>query len=325
MATTDRDAELGTLADWFRGFAQGAPSPLYRRLSAAVPDAPDVMALLLEAAPPQRLPMLLFAAVHAEVLARGLDYPQDGPAFLAFCREHADALRPTLRTRSTQTNEVGRCAYLRPCIAAAADGRPLALIEVGASAGLNLNLDRYAYDFGGGVTGGDATSPLTIRTGLGGGFRATTCSRWSRAAGGPPPLALPEVGWRIGIALPPAPDADWLRACVFADQPERRVRLEAALAIAAEHPPELVQGDALELLPQVLARVPAGMQAVVFHTAVTVYLTPDQQERLTALVAGATHVTAERGRPEGGYALEAEGREVGAAHPHGAWLDWTGS
>lgn len=310
MATTDRDAELGTLADWFRGFAQGAPSPLYRRLSAAVPDAPDVMALLLEAAPPQRLPMLLFAAVHAEVLARGLDYPQDGPAFLAFCREYAGALRPTLRTRSTQTNEVGRCAYLRPCIAVAADGRPLALIEVGASAGLNLNLDRYAYDFGSGVTGGDATSPLTIGTEL---------------RGGAPPLALPEVGWRIGIDLSPAPDADWLRACVFADQPERRVRLEAALAIAAEHPPELVQGDALELLPQVLARVPAGMQAVVFHTAVTVYLTPDQQERLTALVAGATHVTAERGRPEGGYALEADGREVGAAHPHGAWLDWTGS
>ena len=309
METTGRDAELATLADWFRGFAEGAPSALYRRLSASVADEPDVMELLLEAAPAQRLPMLLFAAVHAEVLARGIEYPQDGPAFIAFCRENADSLRPTLRRRSTQTNEVGRCAYLRPCIAAAADGRPLALVEVGASAGLNLNLDRYAYDFGGGITGGDPASPLTIGTDL---------------RRGTPPLELPPVGWRTGIDLAPAPDPDWLRACVFADQPERLARLDAALAIAREHPPELVQGDALAVLPEVLDRVPGGMQALVFHTAVTVYLTEEQQQRLTTLAAGATHVTAERGRPEGGYALEVDGRAVGAAHPHGAWLEWTG-
>jgi hypothetical protein len=73
----------------------------------------------------------------------------------------------------------------------------------------------------------------------------------------------------------------------------------------------------------VLGRVPQGMQAVVFHTAVTVYLTEHERTRLTTLVAGVTHVAAERGRPEGGYALEIDGHEVGAAHPHGAWLEWT--
>ncbi len=308
MEIADRDAELGTLADWFHGFAEGAPSSLYRRLSAAAAQEPDVLELLLEAAPPQRLPMLLFAAVHAEVLASGIEYPQDGPAFIAYCRSHADTLRPVLRKRSTQTNEVRRCAYLRPCIAAIADGRPLALVEVGASAGLNLNLDRYAYDFGDGVTGGDPASPLTIGTEL---------------RGAAPPLVLPGVGWRTGIDLSPAPDPAWLRACVFADQPERLARLDAALEIAADHPPELVRGDALDVLPEVLARVPRGMQPVVFHTAVTVYLTDGERARLAALVAGVSHVAAERGRPEGGFALEIDGREVGAAHPHGAWLDWT--
>jgi hypothetical protein len=304
---TVQDDRLQFVADWFRGFAEGAPSELYRRLARGVPDAPDVMELLLEASPAQQLPMLLFAAVHAEVLGQGIPYPSDSAAFIAFCRDHADALRPVLRVRSTQTNEIGRCAYLRPLIAAAADGRPLALIEVGASAGLNLNLDRDAYDFGAGRLAGDPASPVTVSCEL---------------REGDPPLELPPVGWRIGIDLSPAPDPDWLRACVFADQPERLARLDAALALAEEHPPPLVQGDALELLPSVLAQVPEGMQPVVFHTAVVFYLDDDQRARLQALVAGVTHVTAETGIAEGGFALEIDGRVVGSAHPHGRWLAW---
>jgi hypothetical protein len=306
MALSEHDGQMEALTAWFEGFADGVPSKLYRRLARDVLEAPDVIAQLLEAHRAQQLPMLLFAAVHAEVLARGIEYPQDGEAFIAFCREHADDLRPVIRTRATQTNEVGRCAYLRPCIAAAADGRPLALIEVGASAGLNLNLDRYAYDFGATANG---TSALTITTEL----RAGT-----------PPLTLPEVGWRIGIDLAPAPDPDWLRACVFPDQPERLARLDAALAIAAQHPPPLLEGDAIEMLPQVLEQVPDGMQPVVFHTAVIYYLAEEQRDQLRALASQVTHVAAEEGRPEGGFALEVDGRELGRAHPHGRWLSWTG-
>ena len=117
----------------------------------------------------------------------------------------------------------------------------------------------------------------------------------------------------------------WLRACVFADQPERLARLDAALGLAAEHPPPLIEGDALTLLPDVLARVPEGMQPVVFHTAVVFYLDDDQRSRLAELVGGVTHVAAETGKPEGGFALEIDGREVGLAHPHGRWLSWTGA
>jgi hypothetical protein len=299
-------AELEALNNWFDGFAHGAPSELYRRLAYDARNAPDVVALLLEAQPAQQMPMLLFAAVHAEVLARGIAYPQDGAAFIAFCREHAEALKSVLRVRSTQTNEVGRCAYLRPLIAAAADGRPLALIEVGASAGLNLNLDRYAYDFGATRTG---QSALTITTEL---------------RGAVPPLDLPQVGWRIGIDLAPAPDADWLRACVFADQPDRLARLDAALEIARRHPPPLIEGDALALLPEVLQQVPDGMQPVVFHTAVIYYLTEAQRHELREIAGQVTHVTAEEGRAEGGFGLRIDGREVGVAHPHGRWLRWTG-
>ena len=298
---------IDPLRDWFVGFEGHAPSLLYRRLSGAVADAPDVLALLLHARPAQRTPMLLFAAVHSVILDRGEPYPGDGPAFVAFCRANADTLEPILRDRATQTNDVGRCGYLRPCLAAAADGRPLALIEVGASAGLNLNLDRYGYRLGDEPVIGDASSPVQVVTEL---------------LSGRPPMALPAIAWRCGIDLNPAPDADWLRACIFADQPERRARLDAALEIAAAHPPPLIKGDALDLLPSVLAGIPDGLQPVVLHTAVAIYLTAAERAHLDNLLSDVTHIAAEDGHPDGGFILHVDGRDVGRADPHGRWLRW---
>jgi hypothetical protein len=303
------EAALENISNWFAGFAEYAPSDLYRALAADVPSAPDVMELLLVADEPQRLPMLLFAAVHHEVLARGIDYPQPGAEFIAFCRQNADTLKSVMRGRATQTNEVGRCAYLLPAFAAASDGRPLALIEVGASAGLNLNLDRYAYDYGAGRVAGEPGSAVRLHP---------------EVRDGEPPVDLPPIASRLGIDLAPAPDPDWLRACVFADQPERLDRLDAALAIARDQPPPLVQGDAIDLLPGVLATVPDDVQPIVFHTAVWFYLSDDQQQQLTGLTSSVTHVTAEIGTPEGAFVLAIDGRDVGSAHPHGRWISWTG-
>ena len=106
-----------------------------------------------------------------------------------------------------QTNEVRRCCYLLPAVTLAARlaaPAPLALIEAGASAGLNLGLDGYAYDYGTGTITGDPRSPLTLHCELRGGT--------------PPPLALPapDIAWRAGIDLSPLDpdDAAWLRALV---------------------------------------------------------------------------------------------------------------
>ena len=125
-----------------------------------------------------------------------------------------------------QTNEVRRCCYLLPALMAAgamAAPRPLALIEAGASAGLNLSLDCYAYDYGTGTIIGDPGSPLLLRCRLDGDIQ--------------PPLSLPvpAISWRAGIDLHPLDpatpdDAAWLRALVWADHPERAVLLDGALA-----------------------------------------------------------------------------------------------
>ena len=263
-----------------------------------------MLALLEGARPEQRLPLLLFAAVHHEVLRLGVPYPADAGAFAAFCAEHDQALRELLATRRTQTNEVGRAGFLLPCLATLTE--PLALIEVGASAGLNLNLDRYSYRFGDRVLG---DSPVRLEPELRGPA--------------PPVDHLPAIASRVGVDLAPAPDPLWLRACVWPDQPERLARLEAALEIAAAHPPEVVQGDALELLPELIAA--AEGEVVVFHSAVEYYMDAGQRARLHELVAGVHHVSAETFDAEHGdaFELEVDGRRVGSAHYHGRWLAWS--
>ena len=298
-----------TIAGRWRAFAGYAPSELCRKLAAESADREQVTGLLAEAAPDQRWPMLLLAAVQLETIRSGEPYPDDGDDLERFCVEHRAALLETIRSRSTQTNEVGRCSFILPALAAAYDGRPLALIEVGASRRLVLNLDRYRYDYSGRAAG-DAHSAVRIETEL-------------RA--GDPSLDVPPIASRVGIDLAPRPDDEWLRACVFADQPERRTRLDAALAIAAEHPPEVIRGDAIELLAGQIAAAPAGSRPVVFHTAVAFYLPAERRARLHEAGAGATQI---RGEPvsttTSDFSICLDGTELARAHPHGAWLEWLG-
>jgi len=299
--------ELTEIRDRFAGFAHFAASNLYGRLSGGVAEDTEVTSLLLEAREGQRWPMLLLAAVNLETRRAGEPFPQTPEELARYVRAHREELLPTIRTRSTQTNEVGRCAYLLPCFAAASDGRPLAMIEVGASRGLVLNWDRYRYDYGG-LLAGDPDSPLTLECEL---------------RGGAPPVTTPPVVHRVGVDLSPGPDDEWLRACVFADQESRLQRLDAALAIARQHPPPLVEGDALELLGELIAAAPQGSQVIVFHTAVTAYMPEDAAARLRELTEEVTYVTAEYGGGDGrGFQLEVDGDVAGLAHPHAAWLDW---
>ncbi len=142
-------------------------APLYHRLAAGI--AADAgLAALLQRPTVQRQPVLLFACVRALLLAGRPDEglarfypdlaatPDDGdpmPAFRAFTATHADELAELLVTRSTQTNEIGRCALLLPAFGlVAAEVGPLTHLDIGASAGLNLLLDRYHYTY---VPGGE--------------------------------------------------------------------------------------------------------------------------------------------------------------------------
>jgi hypothetical protein len=150
---------------------------------------------------------------------------------------------------------------LYPAIAEAArraGADAVGLIDVGCSAGLNLNVDRVGITYSNGQSLGDPSSRVQLSSSVVGGRPL-------------PARAMPEVVARVGVDHDPVDvtdpdDARWLRACLWPDQPERAARLEAEMALAAMAPPLLLRGDAVEVVPDALARVPASALPVVTTT-----------------------------------------------------------
>ena len=172
--------------------ARGA-SPRYEEFALGVAEDRDVLAFLSTLPELKRQPNLLFAAV--KYLA---GVPPDYGAFHDFVIGHMDELRQLMRTRSTQTNEPGRCAVLLPLLASLR--QPIALLEVGAAAGLCLLCDRYGYDYEGHRVG-PADAPVVF-----------PCNPIGSV---PLPERVPRVVWRCGVDLDPLdvtdPDtAAWL-------------------------------------------------------------------------------------------------------------------
>lgn len=292
------DKRWEVLAQCFRHFAADQArgrSRLYEYLADAISERPEVASPLFEAPVEQRRPTLLFAAVH-DLLLRGIEhplanyYPSVGGrrepdeellgSFRDFCADHEDMLLGMISTRNTQTNEVRRSAALLPALQLAAQQAtgPLALVEVGASAGLNLLMDRFAYRYDD-LRVGPSDSALVIDSALRNGRPPPPVSH---------PIRLSSVR-RIGIDLHPLDvrdpaDARWLRACVWPEHLDRLHLLDAAVAFARDDPPELVTGHALEALPEVVDTLPHGIELCVFHSSTLAYFTHSESRRFVDLL-----------------------------------------
>ncbi|HMN74324.1 MAG TPA: DUF2332 family protein [Rhodoblastus sp.] len=186
-------------------------------------------------------------------------------AISATIAEH-DADMTAFLDSPPQTNEVVRSAILLGgfLTIAEATGRPLALYELGASAGLNLLFDRYAYDLGDGRKWGDADSPVRIS------------SAWSGAT---PDLAAPlKIASREAVDLRPvdarsSDDRERMLAYIWPEQAERLRRIEPALDMVAKSDLRVEQGDALAWLKNVMAGPPPdGLCRVVYHSVFFQYL-----------------------------------------------------
>lgn len=306
----------------FAAYAAG-DSPCFEEWARGVVDDPEVLAWLGTLPTIKRQPNLVFAA------ARWHGAPAPGPyaGLRRVLLGQEPDVRATVMARATQTNEVGRLATLVPVLALV-EG-PLALVEVGASAGLCLFPDRYDY----------AWPPL-------GGLRGSGGPVLTAQARGPLPLPArhPEVAWRAGIDLDPLdvsdPDATaWLENLVWPEQDERRERLRAAIDVARQDPPLLVRGDLLDRLPDLLEQATPRGTPVVLHSAVVAYLDEPDRRRFHALMtdlvaAGRCRwisnegprvlpdVTGDRAVPPGRFVTALDGVPVALSHGHGHAVDW---
>jgi hypothetical protein len=263
-----------TLAQVYRHFGEvdaAETSPLYERVAIALSESGEALRAIETAPARKRHPTVILAALHDLALAgrapalAAAYAATDGDAAAAAAIDTllgmTDSVVATAVRRKTRTDETGRCAVLYPAIAEAArlaGANAVGLIDVGCSAGLNLNVDRVGIRYSNGQSLGDPSSPVQLSCSIVG----------PRAI---PTQAMPQVVARVGVDLDPvdvtdADDARWLRACLWPDQPERVARLEAEIALAATSPPLLLQGNAVEMLPDAFARVPADALPVVTTT-----------------------------------------------------------
>lgn len=314
-------------ADWYRSFAEfeaRGQSAIFEEWSLGVADDPVVLATIEELPLQKRQPNLIFA------VSRLLGAPEGGyPEFRAWLLEHWPAIAREATRRMTQTNEPRRCAALLPALAAIPG--PLALLELGASAGLCLYPDRYSYRYGDGEWLHPESGPSTVAI-------------ETETHGDPPiPPALPTIAWRVGIDLDPLdvrdPDAvRWLETLVWPEQEARRARIRAAIELVREDPPKLVRGNAIDALGSLTAAAPQDATLVVVTSAMLVYLPYRERMRLVERIRGLdarwisldgvgvlpevdAHVPGAR---PGAFTLSADGIPLARVGPHGQFVDWLG-
>lgn len=298
-------------------------SACYEEWAHGVADDPDTIALIDELPSPKRQPNLVFSAARFQGAPTGPYH-----LFRDWLHAHWIEVQATALTHATQTNEAARCALNVPALAAI-DG-PLALLEVGASAGLCLYPDRYSYRYSGHEQLDPADGPSTVVLGC--------------ETSGPVPVPgrLPDVVWRGGIDLNPldvrhADDLAWLDALVWPEHDDRRERLRAAAAIVAADPPTIIAGDLNEKLRGLAATVPDGATLVVFHTAVLAYLDEAGRARFADLVAElpghwlsvearsimpGIHVRDDVENDSTDFVLALDGVQLAWAQPHGRSIRW---
>lgn len=301
-------------------------SALYAEWATGVAGDEELRAVLRRVPETHRQPPLVFA------VARLLGAPLAGyREFRSFVLTNAEAVVAECAARSLQTNEPLRLAALLPVLSEI-DG-PLALLELGASAGLCLYPDRYSYRY----TGEDGR----VRRALDPEDGPSAVVLHSRVTGELPALRMPRVVWRAGIDLAPldaADDADrrWLRGLVWPGEAGRERRVEAALDIAAADPPLLVAGDAGERVEELAARAPADATLVITTPGVLVHIPRAARSALVARIRSlpARWVTIDPpGLLDGwappveaatwpGFVVALDGRVRAAADPLGRWWEW---
>lgn len=319
--STDEHAVAERYGRFARDEAPGR-SALYAEWAAGVAADPEATRLLARIPAVRRQPPLVFA------ITRMLGAPEEAyPVWAAWLAAHIDAVVDEASRRSLQTNEPLRCAALLPALSMIPG--PIALLELGASAGLCLHPDRYSYRYDGGpdLDPPEGPSPVVLSSRLAGRV----------------PVRLPDVVWRGGIDLAPLDPGDrddraFLQALVWPGETGRAERIRGALDIAAAHPAPIAAGDASDpdALHAAAAAAPSGATLVVTTPGVLPHIPRPARERLIDMLAAgpwrwvtidpaalhdAWRTPVDAGA-WGGFVLGLDAQPLAAVDPLGASVEW---
>ncbi len=328
---TDDTDVLANLSKRYRTFAlveARGSSATYDRLAIFISESREILTFIASLPVERQQPNLFLAAVRHIA-----GVPQSGDRLARVVRENAQDVRHVMLSRTTQTNEPARCAVLLPLLARLP--QPLALLEVGASAGLCLIPDNYGYDYG----------TVSLKP-----YEQTEVEPpvFPCLVSGnvPLPTALPTIVWRAGLDLKPIDvrseaDTAWLETLVWPEQEDRVARLRAALEIARVDPPEVFRGDLFVDLEPLMEVAPKDATLVVFHSATLGYVSDQSRRDQFARNMHASRaawisnesprvfpsLVAHTPKPQadGRFLLAINGSPVAWTGPHGQALEWFGS
>ncbi|WP_282139432.1 DUF2332 domain-containing protein [Cytobacillus oceanisediminis] len=333
------------LATRFKTFGQyecHGSSGLYEFLSYKIAEDEELLVLASEARDGQPVPNLFLGAIHylllsgkehelKEYYSSLVENPRNPlesfQSFKDFCRLNSQEIKEIVKAKLVQTNEVRRCAYLYPVFAwiFQQTEKPLALIEIGTSAGLQLLWDKYCYTYGIEETFGNPASNVQLSSEIKGGHVPII------------PPEMPPVASRTGVDLHindlnNGEDFLWLKSLIWPEHQERRTLFEKAAQCVKENPISLIEGDGVELLPSLIEGIPDEHTNCVFHTHVANQMPADVKENLLGKIKASGqsrdifHIynnIQDRNLHLDYYLDSKENKKlVGQTEGHGHWFTW---
>lgn len=269
------------IAETFKNFAMlecEGSSELYKTLALNIAEDEEILELSSNCKEGQPIPNLLFGAVHYLLFKKSDHqlrefYPSivsnpnmdkgPFPYFKDFCLTNREEILLIVKNKLVQTNEVRRCAYLYPIFCAIYQWtkKPLSLIEIGSSAGLQLLLDKYSYSYGGNEVYGNKESIVHLTSEVRNGNIPSNLSN------------IPPVNYRLGIDLHISDltneeDSLWLKALIWPEHKDRLDNFEQSVKLLKMNPPQLREGDGVAMLNEYAAKVPKDSALCIFHTHV---------------------------------------------------------
>lgn len=282
-----------TLSQKFKRFSKvecHGSSPLYEYLAMRISEDEALLELASFSNQHQPEPNLLFGAVHYLLLS-GVKHtlshyypslssqPQSDnqlfPTFKQFCTQYIKEITAIIGERYVQTNEVRRCGFLYPSFnyIYSKSLKPLSLIEIGTSAGLQLNWDRYRYTYNGQGSFGESSSKVTIATQIVGEKEPELYLK------SPPVMEKYGLDLHVNDLLK-TEDVLWLRSLIWPEHVERVNLFELAAEHFKRSPVKLIEGDGVDLLPELVTKIPSDSTLCIFHTHVANQFSKETKQEL---------------------------------------------